>query len=125
MCFPVSSVVANIVMENVQTSALETFADPRFVEKICRRHFRNHKKIKVVRVFHLSEHNREFHPIHYIEQENEECFPFLHLLIRRSSSGHLMSAVYRKPIHLDRYHNFRSDHPTQQEQSVVNTLRTG
>jgi len=34
---PVSSVMANLVMENIQTRALETFADPpTFVEKICR-----------------------------------------------------------------------------------------
>ena len=93
-----------------------------FVEKICRRHFCDHKEIKVVRVFHPAEHNVELHPIHYIDQENEQCFPFLHLLIKRSSSGHLMSAVYRKPTHVDRYLNFRSEHPIQQQQSVVNTL---
>ena len=33
-----------------------------------------------------------------------------------------MSAVYRKPTYLDRCLNFRSEHPIQQEQSVVNTL---
>jgi len=46
----------------------------------------------------------------------------LDLLIKRSPSGHLLSAVYRKPTHSDRYLNFRSEHPIQHKQSVVNTL---
>jgi len=33
MCSPVSSVVANLITENVETSALETFADPRVCGK--------------------------------------------------------------------------------------------
>jgi len=34
---PVSSVVANLVMENIETRALETFADPpRLWKRLCR-----------------------------------------------------------------------------------------
>ena len=44
------------------------------------------------------------------------------LLIKRSPSGHILSAVYRKPTHSDRYLNFRSEHPIQHKQSVANTL---
>jgi len=44
------------------------------------------------------------------------------LLIKRSPSGHLLSAVYRKPTHSVRYLNFRSEHPIQHKQSVVKTL---
>ena len=44
------------------------------------------------------------------------------LLVKRSPSGHLFSAVYRKPTHSDRYLNVRSEHPKQHKQSVVNTL---
>jgi len=58
-----------------------------------------------------------------MKQENEECSPFLDKLIIRSSNGHLLSAVYRKLTQLNRYLNFRSEHPIQQQQqSVVNTL---
>jgi len=45
-----------------------------------------------------------------MEKGKEGCLPFLDLLIKRSPSGHLLSAVYRKPIHSDRYLNFRSEH---------------
>ena len=46
------------------------------------------------------------------------------LLVKHSPSGHLLSAVYCKPTHChsDRYLNFRSEHPVQHKQSVVNTL---
>jgi len=48
-----------------------------------------------------------------MKQENEECFPFLDLLIKRSTNGQSLSAVYHKPTHLDRYLNFTSEHPIQ------------
>jgi len=57
-----------------------------------------------------------------MEKEKEGCLPFLDLLVKRSPSGHLLSAVYRKPTHSDRHLNFRSEHPIQHKQSVVNTL---
>jgi len=43
-------------------------------------------------------------------------------MIKRSSNRHLLSAVYRKPTHLDRYLNFKSEHTIQHKQSVFNTL---
>ena len=57
-----------------------------------------------------------------LEKEKEGCLPFSDLLIKRSPSGHLLSAVYRKSTHSDRYLNFRSQHPMQHKQSVINTL---
>jgi len=57
-----------------------------------------------------------------MEKEKEGCLPFLDLLVKRSPSGHLLSAVYRKPTHSDSYLNFRSEHPIQHKQSVFNTL---
>ena len=115
MSSPVSSVVANLVMEDVKKSALETFADPprldkRFVDDT----FVIMKKSKLsVRVFHPSAHNRELHPIHYGTRKRR-ISSVLDLLIKRSSNYHLSSVVYRKPIHSDRYLNFRSEHPIQQ-----------
>jgi len=91
------------------------------VEKICRRNFVIIKKSKLSEFFtHLN--TIESFIQFTTKQENEECFLFLDLLTKCSSNGHLLSAVYRKPTHLDRYLNFRSEHPIQQEQSVVNIL---
>ena len=40
-----------------------------------------------------------------MEKEKAGCLPFLDLLMKRSPSGHLFSAVYRKSTHSDRYFN--------------------
>jgi len=62
---PVSWVVANLVMENIETRALETFADPpRLWKRYVDDTFVIMKKIKVVRILDTSEHNRKLHPIH-------------------------------------------------------------
>jgi len=47
---------------------------------------------------------------------------FLDLLIKHSSNRPLLSAVYLKPTNSDRNLSFRSRHPLQHQQSVVNTL---
>jgi len=46
------------------------------VEKIFGRHFCGHEEIKVVRVFHPSQHNKELHPIHDGTRKTR-CFLFL------------------------------------------------
>jgi len=60
--------------------------------------------------------------IQLMEQE-KECLSFMDLRYwsnaQRSSNRHLLSAVYRKPTHLDRYLISRSEHPIQQKQSIV------
>jgi len=101
MCFPVSSVVASSVMENVKTRTLGTFADsPRLQKRYVDDTFVIIKKSKLSEFFtHLS--TIELHPIHYIEQDNKKCFPFLDLLITCSSNGHLLSALYHKLTQLD------------------------
>jgi len=117
---PVSSVVANLVMEDIETRALETFTDPphlwkRYVDDT----FVIMKRSKLSEcLIHL---NKIENSIQFT-MEKEGCLPFLDLLVKRSPSGHLLSAVYRKPTHSDRYLNFRSEHPIQHKQSIVNTL---
>jgi len=83
---PVSSVVANLVMI-MKRSKLSEF---------------------------LTHLNKIENSIQFtMEKEKEGCLPFLDLLVKRSPSGHLLSAVYRKPAHSYRYLNFRSEHPMQ------------
>jgi len=104
---PVSSVAANLVMENIETRALETFADPpglwkRYVDDT----FVIMKRSKLSEfVTHL---NTLESFIQFTVEKEKGCLPFLDLLIKRSPSSHLLSAVYRKPTHFDRYFNFRS-----------------
>jgi len=119
---PVSSIVANLVMENIETRALETLADPPRLRKIY-----VDDTFVIMKRSKLSEFLTHLNTIESsiqftMEKEREGCLPFSDLLIKRSPSGHLLSAVYRKPTHSDRYLNFRSEHPIQHKQSVVNTL---
>jgi len=117
----VPSVVANLVMENIEIRALETFLDPpRLWKRYVDRTFVIMKKSKLFKF--LTHLNTIESSIQFTTEKKKGCLPFTDLLIKRSPSGHLLSAAYRKPTHSDRYFNFRSEHPTQYKQSVVNAL---
>jgi len=57
---PVPSVVANLVMENIET----------------RSHFCDHEEIKVIRILDTSEQNRKLHPIHNGKKKKKDAFRF-------------------------------------------------
>ena len=109
-------------MKNIETRALETFADtPRLWKRYVDDTFVIMKRSKLSEF--LTHLNTIASSIQFtMEKEKEACLPFLDLLIKRSSSGHLLSAVYRKPTQSDRHLNFRSEHPILHKQSVDNTL---
>jgi len=86
-----------------------------FTEKIRRRHLK-------LSEFFTHPSTKESFIQFTMEQDNEACFPVFDLLTKRSSNGHLLPAVYRKPTHLDRFLNFRSEYSIQHKQSVVNCL---
>jgi len=117
-----SLAVTNLVMKNIETRALETFADtPRLWKRYVDDTFVIMKRSKLSEF--LTHLNTIASSIQFtMEKEKEACLPFLDLLIKRSSSGHLLSAVYRKPTQSDRHLNFRSEHPILHKQSVDNTL---
>jgi len=121
---PISSVVANLVMENIEIQALETFPDsPRLLKRYADDTFVIMKRSKLSKF--LTHLNTIESSIQFTMEKEKGCLPFLDLLIKRSPSGYLLSAVYRKPTHSGRYLNFRSEHPIQHKQSVVNTLLDG
>ena len=57
-----------------------------------------------------------------METENDYQLPLLDTLTERSKNGELSSSIFRKPIHTDRYQNFRSDHLLQHKRAVFDTL---
>ena len=119
---PVSVVVANLVMEDVETRAIETFAHPPrlwlfyvddtfvIIEK------------KFLNVFFDHINNLEPSIKFTMETENDDQLPFLDTLIQRSKNGELSSSIFLKPTHTDGYLNFRSDHPLQHKRAVFDTL---
>ena len=119
---PISVVVANLVMEEIETRALNTFVHPpriyrRYVDdticvikKDCIQTFHDH--------FNIQDHNIKF----TVERYSEQGIPFLDTLIRVKEDGSLDVRIYRKKTHTDRYLQFSSHHPPQHKAAVVRTL---
>ena len=117
---PVSVVVANLVMEDVEEQALATFSDPpqfwkRYVDDICvainRKNF----------LYHLNtiEESIQF----TVEVESDtNGLPFLDVYLHRCEDSSVGTSLYRKPTHTDNYLDFRSHHPIQHRTGVVRTL---
>ena len=118
---PVSVVVANMVMENIESNALNTFdrpiktwkryVDDTFVILQC----------QYVNDFFEHINNIESSICFTMEKENNDTLNFLDIVIKRFNKK-LTFNVFRKPTHSDRYLNFRSNHPIQHKRSVVRSL---
>ena len=120
---PVSVVEANLVMEDVETRAIETFLHPpsRFWLRYVDDTFVIIEK-KFLNIFFDHINNLEPSIQFTMETKNDNQLPFLDTLIQRSKNGELSSSIFRKPTHTDRYSNFRSDHPLQHKRAVLDTL---
>ena len=120
---PVSVVVANLVMEDVEERAIDSFGQPsrvwkRFVDDT----FVILDKVAVDEFFiHLNQiqHSIEF----TMEGEKDNCISCLDISITREDhAGTLDTNIYRKPTHSERYLNFKSEHLLEHKFAVVNTL---
>ena len=119
---PVSVVVANLVMENVETRAIETFAHPpRLWQRYVDDTFVIIEK-KFLNIFFDNINNLEPSIKLTMETENDNQFPFLDTFIQRSKNGEMSSSIFRKPTQIDHYLNFRSDHPLQHKRAVFDTF---
>ena len=119
---PVSVVVANLVMEDVEQEALSTFHTPprfwrRYVDDTCTALPSN-----LVDSFH--DHLNSIDPcIQFtIERESNGQLPFLDILLNREEDGSISTSVYRKATHTDQYLSFHSHHPAAHKRAVVRTL---
>ena len=119
---PVSVVVANLVMEDVEQEALSTFHTPprfwrRYVDDKCTALPSN-----LVDSFH--DHLNSIDPcIQFtIERESDGQLPFLDILLNREEDGSISTSVYRKATHTDQYLCFHSHHPAAHKRAVVRTL---
>ena len=119
---PVSVVVTNLVMEDVEQEALSTFHTPprfwrRYVDDTCTALPSN-----LVDSFH--DHLNSIDPcIQFtIERESDGQLPFLDILLNREEDGSISTSVYRKATHTDQYLCFHSHHPAAHKRAVVRTL---
>ena len=121
---PVSVTIANLVMEDVEERALAT-ADvrpqfwKRYVDDTC-------TALPASRVQEFLEHLNSVEPsIRFtVEVESDGQLPFLDVLLRHDPDGSILTSVYRKPTHTDRYLDFSSHHPLAHKIAVVRTLHT-
>ena len=108
---PVSAVIANMVMEDVEQRALVTspvkpFIWKRYVDDVISTVSGNEAE-------HLWSHLNSVEPsIQFtIEREKDRHLPFLDFNVSRGVQGNLETSVYRKPTHIDKYLAFDSHHP--------------
>ena len=120
---PVSSVVANIFMEEFEERAismagqLEPSIWRRYVDDV----FSILKRKNVERF--LSHINQLDEQISFtVEREEDGCLPFLDVAMERTDTGGLRTSVYRKAMHTDRVLNFGSNHSDNARAAVVHAL---
>lgn len=118
---PVSVVVANLFMEALEQSALESFPHP---VKYWRRYVDDtFVIIKRNLVAELLDHlNKQHAKIRFTcEVEESGSLPFLDVRVYRQD-GELRTEVFRKRTHTDKYLDFTSHHSGQHKASVPLTL---
>jgi hypothetical protein len=120
---PISALLANLVMEHVEEEAIRTSNNPpkwwyRYVDD-------SHCCLKkdYVQDFHQHLNSINNHIQFTYEQEDDENgLAFLDTKTTRSEEGKIITTVYRKPTHTERYLDFNSHHPMTHKRSVATTL---
>ncbi|XP_068739822.1 uncharacterized protein [Montipora capricornis] len=118
---PVSPVVANLCMEEIEKTAINTTTVlPKFWKRYVDDSFCIIKS-DAVAFFHDSLNSIDQHISFTIEHESNGQLPFLDTLISRDN-GKLLVDIYRKPTHTDRYLYFHSHHDRKHKISTAETL---
>ena len=119
---PVSAVMVNLVMENLEQQALSTsLVQPgfwkRYVDDVC-------AAVKSGLVQTLQDHLNNVEPsIQFtIERETNQEIAFLNVSVCQQDNSQLVNKVYLKPTHTERYLVFESHHPMAHKKAVVKSL---
>ena len=121
---PVSVVVANLVMEDIEERALSTFHSlPRFwkryVDDTC-----TALHPDLIEPFHSHLNSSEPCVQFTVEKESDGRLAFLDIQLVRGVDGTVTTSVYRKAAHTNQYLSFDSHHPVSHKVAVVRTLMT-
>ena len=120
---PISLVLADLVMEKIEETAISTFPHPpkwwfHYVDD-------NHSCLRKDQVDqfhkHLSSINSNIQFTLKIENTHGQGLPFLDTITSTHGTD-IQVDVYRKPTHTECYLDFFSCHPLCHKRSVVNTL---
>ena len=120
---PISPIVANLYLEDLETKAIQSAQNPpsfwrRFVDDTL-----TIMKSSQVESF-LNHLNSIDHHIQFTKEESrpDGSMPFLDILITPKEDGSLSTTVYRKPTHTDLYLQWDSNHTITSKYSVAGTL---
>ena len=120
---PISPIVANLFMEDLETKAIRTSSTP---PKIWRRFVGDtFTIIKKKNKNSFLQHLNSIHPsIKFACEEEKEdgSMPFLYILLTPAEDGSLNTSVFRKPTHTDLYLQWDSHHNMPSKYSVAGTL---
>ena len=119
---PVSPILANLVMEDIEHKAMSEFHHP---PKVGKRYIDD--TFVVIKREYLQQFFNFLNSIEPTvqfakETESDGVLAFLDVKLTRENTGYLDYTVHRKPTHTDRYPNFRSDHSLQHKKAVIKTL---
>ncbi|XP_070401572.1 uncharacterized protein [Nothobranchius furzeri] len=120
---PVSPIVANLYMEEVERKVLGSFKGRspshwyRYVDDTW-------VKIKTQEVESFTTHINAVDKNIKFTRENikDNCLPFLDCAVHFEENGNLNIEVYRKPTHTDQYLLFDSHHSLEHKLGVIKTL---
>ena len=119
---PISVTIANLVMETVETKALQTFQNPPIMWKRYVDDTFVVLKKNNLETFHEHLNNIEASIKFTLETESNNSLPFLDVLIVKEKSGNLITKLYQKPTHTNRFLNFNSQHSLSQKRGIISTL---
>ena len=115
---PISVTIANLVMETVETKALQTFQNSpimwkRYVDDT----------FVVIKKNNLETFYEHLASIKFtLEIESNNSLTFLDVLVVKKKSGNLTTKLYQKPTHPNRFLNFNSQHSLRQKRGIISTL---
>ena len=120
---PISPIVANLLMEDLETKALATApSTPKIWKRFVDDTFTIIKKAhKDVFLDHINSIDSNIH-FTYEDPKEDGSIPFLDMLIIPDEEGRLNTTVYRKPTHTDQYLHWDSHHAITSKCSVIGTL---
>ena len=120
---PISPIVANLFMEDLETTILATSPHPpslwkRFVDDTFTTIKKSHKDAFLDHINSI-DNNIKFT---CEESRDDGSITFLDILIIPKEDGRLNTTVYRKPTHTDLYLQLDSYHSIPSKYSVIGTL---
>ena len=123
---PLSLVVSNLFMENLERQSINSSSlKPKWWLRYVDDLYSNwphgaEKLVEFTKHLNIQSKSIKF----TIEKEENKCLSFLNVLTTKKQDGSLAHEVYRKKTHTDRYLHAESHHNLAQKIGIIKTLAT-